>query len=308
MTVSEKQLEANRQNAQLGGVKTPEGKEIVKYNAMKHGLLAKEVVITIGEGAENPEEFNALLRDLSTQLKPEGMLEDVLVEKIAVSYWRLRRAYRYEVGLIRQELDTATDKFYSKTNYGGDKKNKTDEEIEQQIAQEKEGIEYWEKDKKDLTVLHDKNTPLEELYEWYDNWNALYEKISDLVPDEALDSDEEWIRQLREYLNNKLDWSDDQIWQAHIELCDEKAKHHKEQVLTLEKEKEKNKLKLQVLRKLGNIPSKDELDRLLRYEGAIERQFYKAMNQLERLQRMRSGESVPAPLAVDVDVNTGQGS
>ena len=50
------------------------------------------------------------------------------------------------------------------------------------------------------------------------------------------------------------------------------------------------------------------LDRLLRYEGAIERQFYKAMNQLERLQRMRSGESVPAPIEVDVDVNTVQNS
>ena len=34
------------------------------------------------------------------------------------------------------------------------------------------------------------------------------------------------------------------------------------------------------------IPSRDELDRLLRYEGAIERQFYKALHQLERLQRL----------------------
>jgi hypothetical protein len=40
----------------------------------------------------------------------------------------------------------------------------------------------------------------------------------------------------------------------------------------------------------------------------IERQLYKAMNQLERLQRMRSGESVPAPVEVDVDLNTGQSS
>jgi hypothetical protein len=306
MTVSEKQLEANKANAQKGGVKTAEGKEIVKYNALKHGLLAKEIVITIGEGAENPEEFNALLEDLNTQLKPEGTLEDVLVEKIAVAYWRLKRAYKYEVGLIRNELDNTTDKFYSKKNYSGDKRNKTDEEIEQQIAQEKEGIEYWKKDKKDLTVMHEKNTPLEELYEWDDNWRSLYDKISELVPDEALDSDEEWIRQLREFLNNKLGWSDDQIWQTLIEICDEKVEHHKEQVLALEKDKEKNKLKLQVLRKLGNVPSKDELDRLLRYEGAIERQFYKAMNQLERLQRMRSGESVPAPIAVDVAVDTEQ--
>ena len=47
MTVSEKQLEANRKNAQKGGVKTEEGKSIVRYNALKHGLLAKEVFITV---------------------------------------------------------------------------------------------------------------------------------------------------------------------------------------------------------------------------------------------------------------------
>ena len=41
MIISEKQLQANRENAQKGGVKTPEGKAIVKYNALKHGLLAK---------------------------------------------------------------------------------------------------------------------------------------------------------------------------------------------------------------------------------------------------------------------------
>ncbi|MCX5637107.1 MAG: hypothetical protein NTX52_05375 [Planctomycetota bacterium] len=46
MSVSEKQLEANRENALKGGVKTEEGKAIVKYNALKHGLLAKEAVIS----------------------------------------------------------------------------------------------------------------------------------------------------------------------------------------------------------------------------------------------------------------------
>ena len=309
MTVSQKQLQANKKNAQKGGVKTPEGKAIVKYNALKHGLLAKEVVITVGEGAENPEEFNGLLVDFKTQLQPEGTLEEMLVEKIAVAYWRLRRAYRYEVGLIRQELDTATDDFYSsEASLGGYKKHKTDEEIELEVKQEKEHLQVWEKDKRDLSRMYKAGKHLEEIYNWEGNWEQLYYKFSNLVPEDAMDSDEEWTKQLREFLNKKASWSDDQIWQAHIELCEEKVKHHKEQIVALEKEKEKNKLKLQVLKKLGNIPSKEELDRLLRYEGAIERQLYKAMNQLERLQRMRSGDNVPAPVEVDVDLNSGQSS
>ena len=42
---------------------------------------------------------------------------------------------------------------------------------------------------------------------------------------------------------------------------------------------------------------------LTRYETTIERQMYKAMHELERLQMARLGAIVPAPLAVDVDVS-----
>jgi hypothetical protein len=40
-----------------------------------------------------------------------------------------------------------------------------------------------------------------------------------------------------------------------------------------------------------------------RYESAIENKLYRAMNQLERLQRMRQGKPVSAPATVDVAVH-----
>jgi len=181
--------------------------------------------------------------------------------------------------------------------------NKTDEEIDQEIEQEKEGIEYWKKDKRDLTRIHKNGKPLEETYDWDENWEWLEEKLKYLVLGdenyEGLDPES-----LRKSLNNHAGWSDDQIWEALIEICDEKMQEHKDQIGALEKDKRKNKLRIQVIKKLGNIPSRDELDRLLRYEGAIERQLYKALNQLERLQRLRAGDNVPAPVEVDLDVNT----
>jgi translation elongation factor EF-G len=235
-----------------------------------------------------------------------GVLEEMLVEKIAVAYWRLRRAYRYEVGLIRNKLDDAVNDFYENTDYEGEKFNKTDEEIEQDIKQEQENLEIWEKDKEQLTAMCKDGKSLEEIYDWEGNWDWLTDKVSHILPE--MDEDTTLgPKEIRELLNTHAKWSDEQIWQAHIELCDDRMKHHREQIISFEKQKAKNKLRFQVIKKLGSIPSKDELDRLLRYEGAIERQFYKAMNQLERLQRMRSGESVPAPIEVDVDVNTGQG-
>lgn len=40
-----------------------------------------------------------------------------------------------------------------------------------------------------------------------------------------------------------------------------------------------------------------------RYETAIENKLYRAINQLERLQRARQGEFVPAPAVVDVSIH-----
>ena len=46
--------------------------------------------------------------------------------------------------------------------------------------------------------------------------------------------------------------------------------------------------------------AKTSIDRILRYETTINRQLYQAVNQLERLQRLRKGDNVPAPLNVQV--------
>jgi hypothetical protein len=43
-----------------------------------------------------------------------------------------------------------------------------------------------------------------------------------------------------------------------------------------------------------------------RYETAIESKLYRAISQLERLQRARQGEFVPAPESVDVSIHSGR--
>ncbi len=103
--ISNKQLAANRRNARRStGPRTPEGKERVKWNALKHGLLAKSVVVPNRHGLENRSQFESLLTHLHDELKPVGILEEMLVEKIAVAYWRLRRALRAEVGNISDNV------------------------------------------------------------------------------------------------------------------------------------------------------------------------------------------------------------
>jgi hypothetical protein len=90
---TEAQIEANRANAQKStGPRTPEGKEKASHNALKHGLLAKDVVVM----GEELDDF-ALFRDeLGAELAPVGLVEARLVERIAGLMWRLQRAERVQ--------------------------------------------------------------------------------------------------------------------------------------------------------------------------------------------------------------------
>ena len=97
---------ATRTRAGIGGPQTPAGKEVVKKNALKHGLCAQAVVIRAGDGQESQEKFDNLLTRLWRDLQPEGVVEEVLVERIAICYWRLGRCLRAELGETRKALDT----------------------------------------------------------------------------------------------------------------------------------------------------------------------------------------------------------
>lgn len=85
--MSEKQLEANRKNGLRGGVKTEEGKEKVRLNALKHGLLSQEVCLE----NENKEALQELVSNLFLTIQPEGELEKILLDRIVSGVWRLRR-------------------------------------------------------------------------------------------------------------------------------------------------------------------------------------------------------------------------
>lgn len=105
-SISQRKLEANRRNAQKStGPRTTEGKVRARLNAVTHGILAKEAVVMKGDGAEEASEFAELVENLYTQLQPQDAVEQILIDRVAACYWRLRRAQRYEVGAVREGLD-----------------------------------------------------------------------------------------------------------------------------------------------------------------------------------------------------------
>ena len=109
-TVTERKIQANRANSQHStGPCTPEGKQRVSRNALKHGLLARKIVMPKNDPHEDPDQFDQLLTDLIKDLKPQTRLEQLTIERIAVAYWRLQRAYTYEIQAIKNTRNRQKD-------------------------------------------------------------------------------------------------------------------------------------------------------------------------------------------------------
>ena len=97
--ISDKQHEANKQNALSGGVKTDEGKAISRYNAVRHGILRETV--TEYEKIDHERIFN----EFADFYKPENLVEEILVERLTVAYIKMARVSRAESELMKSALD-----------------------------------------------------------------------------------------------------------------------------------------------------------------------------------------------------------
>ena len=53
------------------------------------------------------------------------------------------------------------------------------------------------------------------------------------------------------------------------------------------------------------LPDEETLAKVMRYEAHLSRQLHRDLHELQRLQAMRQGQSVAAPIAIDVDVSGG---
>jgi hypothetical protein len=102
--VSQKQAEANRQNAlKSTGPRSLRGKNTVRFNAVRHGLRADHVLL--------PGESYDALQELSSQLEaewqPVGRTEEHYVEQMVVAQWKLLRIERYEFQFRHDRLPDA---------------------------------------------------------------------------------------------------------------------------------------------------------------------------------------------------------
>ncbi len=93
-------LSSRANGARSRGPVTPEGKARSSRNSIRHGLLAKCVVLS----NESPAGFQELHDQFVDRFGPADGVEQGLLEEMVSAYWRLRRAWAIETRLIDDAL------------------------------------------------------------------------------------------------------------------------------------------------------------------------------------------------------------
>ena len=292
-TVTPKQLAANRRNAlKSTGPKTLLGKRISAKNALRHGLLSRELLVMVGDGKEDPADFEELLRGLHDHHHPEGKLEELLVDRIASCWWRLRRAVRAETGEIRKHLDSATSAMHEQRASAFRTAKSLGPMLDDggtTIRQGSLGVEFlialWEKAQRELEYKSEiSKTTQDALYKHFGR-----DRSSPAIMCHVLSEDLD---------QERASGLAGEAQESISSFIKDEIKNLKS--LLRVKEGQEN-LQIEANLLSLSVPGGHEHDRIIRYEMMIERQLYRALDQLERLQRRRQGDAVPAPARLSIE-------
>lgn len=290
-TMSTKQIEANRANARKStGPRTPEGRAVSKMNALKHGILSREVLVRGVHARESARQFAALHQRFRDDWQPVGVTEEMLVDQIVTAHWRLRRALTAEAGEIALSVD------------GGQWHRETSRFHRISLA--------WELEDDPVFGMRDSELGNRFMEEQLKKVMASVEAEGELT--EAAIASVVFrgkpYRLTRE-LENLRRTSQPDAAEVSPEAWREKEKAR---ILTFLRQEltylswrrsscaERERKEEAARQSAAVLPSLETLEKIQRYETRLERQLYRAMAQLERLQRIRRGEAVPAPLSVEV--------
>jgi hypothetical protein len=281
---SQRRVEANRKNAlRSTGPRSKQGKDAASRNSLRHGLLAKSAVIMRGPIKEDQAEFDELLSGLHDYFGPVGTAEELLVQEIAVSYWMERRAQLYENAAICRESWPAP---------------KPKPEPWKEVGYGKESVSIYElPDSGEEYKLLRREDGVKYLFDVLDSLKKQVEENPDKYYDDPIDL---LAKVCGGYWKSLLEREEYDAPELLAEVENEKQK------LELLKKKLKEKSR----RSRRRVPhfshtalllAPEKLELVQRYTAAHEKRRYRALAQLERLQRQRSGEVIPPP--IDVQVN-----
>lgn len=267
---SDKQTVANRKNAlQSRGPKTEEGKAVVSKNALKHGILSRHVVLE----NEDKGEFRAVREAFRADLKPVGVVEEMLVERIVTSYWRLQRVLVAESGATKEQNNKWYERVKDKLKEAS--KFKSFENLYDYKSEKTSNSIYTQMALSDLERL-----------------TGIVEEIG-YLPDEERDK-------YAEMVSIRADMNDAGMFYTFCEMAkggiegEDKDKGKKALLYVLDKDIETAKSRLKAAkivedevdeanRMLAMVPNGETAEKLSRYETGLERSMYQALAMLGKL-------------------------
>jgi hypothetical protein len=293
-----------------GGPVTQEGKEVVRWNATRHGIRSPSPVIPGVEKTEDWEEHRAGILE---SLSPEGHLELVLAERVALLSWRLHRVTRYETEAVALYQEKAEDdlaerrRFESGPNHpdavrSNAKSAKEEYRLLQRFAkmEDDKPLSAFDAD----SLIWSAMECVDKVAEGEVDPEELVESVSmPALPDsDSWEGYEGWtaglVRAVIEKIAQATDEDPEELLEAAIRSARWKAERAR-----LEAEKVERDLRNMSRERL--LPDDRTLEKIGRYEGHLSRGLYKALHELEALQVRRSGDS--APLArLDIEGLNGQ--
>lgn len=277
-SISERNRAANRKNAQRStGPKTEAGKARSRGNAIKHGFFVQEMPLQRWHFTEDFRKAERLFQELVDHFQPVGPVEKILVEMIVECCWKMRRlqiaesaSVKVEIVREQESLQPSQDKkeipavlvagLFARAEKRAAESGYVDDDLVTTILKESLAEEWC---KTDFLLANQKTRSL-----------------ATQCADDSNLSGHEAMKKAQSTLRRKLHALWDRSWEhlAVLEKCvAQQQEPHYEQHL---------------------LPDSHFLDNLLRYQGAADRRFYRAIAELERLQRQRRGEAVPGSLTL----------
>ncbi len=292
-----------------GGPTTEEGKEVARWNAARHGMRSPAPVVP---GIENQEDWERHLAGTLESLAPDGHLETVLAERVALLSWRLHRVARYEVESIALYQEKAEDDLAEKRRFashvlGAAHPENVRADLEDARAKHRllkrflklpddRRFSAFDADLILWTVMEH----TDQVVEGEEAPEDLLERISiPGVPDgaEARKDYDGWtagaVRAGIEAVARATD-------EDPAELLEFATAEAKRAIIGKEQAAERVARDLAKMSRERILPDVKILEKVARYEAHLSRLLYKAMHELEALQTRRQGGA--APLArLDVD-------
>jgi len=278
---------------------------VVRWNATRHGIRSPAPVVP---GIEKKEDWEEHRDGVLDSLQPEGHLELVLAEQVALLSWRLHRVIRYETESIalyqeRVEDDLAKERrFESGPDHpeavrGNARSAREEHRLLKRFAKMEDDKCLSSFDAE--TIIWGAMECADKVAEGEVDPEELLESISVLgLPDsDSWEGYEGWTAGMVRAVIEKIAHATDEEPEVLLEAATREARFKMERT-KLEAEKVERNLRNMTRERL--LPDDKTLEKVSRYEAHLSRLFHKTLHELEALQARRLGGS--APLArLDVD-------